>query len=61
MQYSLNTLWKIVKFLWNVLKHIILLPLYCSMPDKYNGVMYDEWLDENKKDDDVIDAEYTKE
>ncbi len=31
------------------------------MPDKYNGVMYDEWLEEDKKDDDAIDTEYTKE
>jgi len=43
-----------------MLKHILLLPLYCSMPDKYSGVSYSEWLGENKNDD-VIDEEYTKE
>ena len=35
-------------FLWNMLKHIILFPLYCSFPDKYSGVSYEEWLGENK-------------
>ena len=45
----------ILKWLWKILKHILLLPQYCSMPDKYNGVTYNEWLGEN------IDAEYAKE
>lgn len=27
------------------MKDIILLPLYCSLPDKYNGTKYDEWPD----------------
>ena len=39
---------KIFKFIWKIIKHIFLLPFYCSMPDKYNGVDYDEWLDKNK-------------
>ena len=32
----------IFKFLWNILKHILLLPTYCSLPDKYNGTTYGE-------------------
>ena len=39
---------KILKFIWEIVKHIFLFPLYCSLPNKYNGTMYDEWLDENK-------------
>ena len=38
----------ILKFIWKILRHIFLLPMYCSFPDKYNGVTYDEWLDKNK-------------
>lgn len=45
-------------FILNIIKHIILLPLYCSMPDKYSGVSYNEWLSgQEKKDDDVIEKE----
>lgn len=40
----------ILKFLWNILKHVFLLPFYCSMPDKYSGVTYDEWLKNEKKE-----------
>ena len=39
---------KIIKFIWKIVKHIFLLPLYCSLPNKYDGTMYDEWIDENK-------------
>ena len=35
---------KVLNFIWNILKHVILFPLYCSMPDKYSGVTYEEWL-----------------
>ena len=38
----------ILKFIWNILKHILFLPMYSSFPDKYNGIDYDEWLDKNK-------------
>lgn len=38
---------KTIKFIWNIIKHVFLLPLYCSFPDKYNGTMYDEWLKKN--------------
>ena len=38
---------KILKFIWNILKHIFLLPFYSSMPDKYSGIDYDKWLDKN--------------
>ena len=37
----------VVKFIWNIFKHVLLLPFYCAMPDKYGGVGYDEWLDKN--------------
>ena len=37
---------KFFKFLWNILKHVLLLPFYCSLPDKYSGVTYEEWLGE---------------
>jgi len=56
MNLFLNILCKTIKFLWKIIKLILLLPLYCSMPDKYRGVTYDEWL---KKDDNAIDAEYS--
>ena len=39
---------KTTKIIWNVLKHILLLPMYCSMSDKYSGTTYDEWLKNNK-------------
>ncbi len=35
---------KFLKTILSIMKHIILFPLYCSMPDKYSGVTYDEWL-----------------
>lgn len=41
---------RFLKILWNILKHIFLLPLYCSMPDKYNGTMYNEWLEKEKEE-----------
>ena len=36
----ISILLKIVK---STLKFIILFPIYCMMPDKYNGVDYEEW------------------
>lgn len=36
---------KFFKWLWHVIKWLLLMPIYCSMPDKYNGVMPDEWID----------------
>lgn len=48
----LNIICKIIKFLWRILRHVILFPMYCSMPDKYSGVTYQDWLNEyNKKND----------
>lgn len=41
-------LFAVLKFFWNIFKHILLLPFYCSLPDKYNGTTYDDWLDDNK-------------
>ncbi|MBO6086873.1 hypothetical protein J6P92_00825 [bacterium] len=38
-KFAINTL-KIIK---SILKFIIMFPIYCMMPDKYNGVDYDEW------------------
>ena len=42
---------KFLLFVLKILKHLLLLPFYCMMPDKYNGVDYEEWsgerLDEN--------------
>ena len=42
---------KIFKFLFNILKHIFLLPFYCSFPDKYSGITYNEWLNKDKDAD----------
>ena len=44
-----NNMKKVSCFILNILKHIILLPLYCSMPDKYSGVTYEEWLNGNNE------------
>ena len=38
---------KIINFILNMFKHIFLLFLYCSMPDKYSGITYNEWLNDN--------------
>ena len=46
---------KVLKFIWNLVNHILLLPLYCSMPDKYNGVTYSEWLNSGE-DNDVVNT-----
>lgn len=35
---------KIIKFIFNIIKYIFLFSLYCSMPDKYNGTSYEDWL-----------------
>lgn len=35
---------KVLKFTCSIVKHIILFPIYCSMPDKYDGITYEEWL-----------------
>lgn len=40
---------KIFKLLWNIIKHVFLLPMYCSSPDKYSGKTYDEWLEETEQ------------
>ena len=47
----LYILWIIIKFIWNIVKHIFLLPFYCSLPDKYNGLTYNDWLDGNDKNE----------
>ena len=45
-----NTMIKrVLKFIWNIVKHVFLLPMYCSMPDKYSGKTYSEWLNNDKK------------
>ena len=44
-----NIIWRIIKFIWNIAKHVFLLPFYCSLPDKYSGVTYTEWLNNNNK------------
>ena len=49
MKKFLHYLWIVIKFVLNILKHVLLLPFYCSMPDKYSGVTYNEWLDKDKK------------
>ena len=46
-----NFLLKVLKLLWNILKHIFLLPLYCSMPDKYSGITYTEWLNKSNEEE----------
>lgn len=38
----------ILKFILNVLKHILLFFLYCSSPNKYSGETYEEWLNKGK-------------
>ena len=43
----LNVILVIIKFIWNIVKHVFLLPLYCSLPDKYGGITYTEWLNDN--------------
>ena len=61
MVKTLTILKKILIFIWKIFKHVFLLPLYCSLPDKYNGITYNELLNGHEnKDDDEIDAE-TKE
>ncbi len=44
---------KIIKILKNLLyalyKLVILMPLYCMLPDKYSGVMFDEWVEKQNK------------
>ena len=37
------------KILYILYKLIILMPLYCMLPDKYSGVMFDEWLEKHNK------------
>ena len=34
----------LIKILIETIKFIIMLPIYCMMPDKYNGIDYDDWL-----------------
>ncbi len=44
---------KIINILKNILfflyKLVILMPLYCMLPDKYSGVMFDEWVEKQNK------------
>jgi len=42
-----NIIKKILKLIWNIAKHFFLLPMYCSLPDKYNGTTYEEWIQKN--------------
>ena len=49
MKKVLHYFWIVIKFILNIVKHVFLLPFYCSMPDKYSGKSYDEWLKEDKK------------
>ena len=46
---------KVLLFMWNILKQVILFPFYCSLPDKYSGVSYEEWLGEKKEKDEPED------
>ena len=39
-----------LKGLWYVIKWLLLIPVYCFMPDKYSGVMPDEFSDGKKAD-----------
>ena len=40
---------KFLLSLWKIVRHVFLFPMYCSMPDKYSGVTYKEWLGEDKE------------
>ena len=41
---------KILKKILSVLyKLVILMPLYCMMPDKYSGIMFEEWVSKQNK------------
>ncbi len=42
----LKTLKSILYILY---KLIILMPLYCMLPDKYSGIMFDEWIEKQNK------------
>ena len=39
---------KVIKVLFKIIstifKYVIMFPIYCSMPDKYSGKTFDEWL-----------------
>ena len=48
MKLLCKILLSVLKFLWNIIKHMFLLSFYCSMPDKYSGVTYDEWLNDKE-------------
>ena len=37
----LKILLKIIKAIF---KFVFLFPIYCSMPDKYDGITFEEWL-----------------
>jgi hypothetical protein len=37
------------KILYIFYKFAILMPLYCTLPDKYSGVMFEEWVEKNNK------------
>lgn len=39
---------KVLKFIWNIVKHILLFYLYSTSIEKYN-ITYDEWLKGNDK------------
>lgn len=41
---------KILRNILSILyKLVILMPLYCMMPDKYSGIMFDEWASKQHK------------
>ena len=49
---------KALLFIWNILKHIILLPFYCSLPNKYSGISYEEWLGDKKEEKPEDESKY---
>lgn len=36
---------KVIKFILKIIKHIFMFSLYCSLPHKYDGISYEEWLE----------------
>ena len=37
---------KFFKFVLNLIKKLLLLPLYCMLPNQYSGESFEEWLGE---------------
>ena len=52
---------KFLLFILNILKHIFLFTFYCSLPNKYSGETYEEWLGEKSaKNDEDDESKYYK-